>query len=140
MIARLLNYRPVTVFALLATLHTFAYGLGYLLGSGGFPGTILYGEIETLLPHAVFGGILVVVALFHWWGLLREHVPTVKYTAWVQGFIWFFVFLVYTLADAWLLGVGVGLVFALAFAYLAYIYKDLDTIAAHRLKEKLDDY
>lgn len=132
-IARFVNTRPFSIFGIINAIHTLVYGLGYMLGSGGFPGTVLYHNISDLMPHFVFGVILTLMGTLGLAAWIIHRRPWIKWSCALMGFTWFFAFLVYTLNGAFLLGVGIGLTSAALSWYLSYAWDNRSYMAEHNI-------
>lgn len=130
--------RPFSIIGAITAIHSIVYGVGYMFGAGGFIDTVLYRNVGDLLTPTLFGLILFVVGVGALWSFAKAKADSVSLFSTMQSFLWLFATLVYMLNGAWLLGLGVGLVWAALSGYAAFAFKHQVEIVIEQERKLLD--
>lgn len=119
-----LNNRPVRVLGFLTAFHSIVYGIGYLGGIGGFNGALVGLDINNIVLTSILGGALSVIGSLLMFAYIRMNPKTIRTFSFIQGLAWLFITLMYLLNGAYLLALGIGLVWAVISVYIAYAVKN----------------
>lgn len=130
-------HRPITVFGMIAAIHSVVYGIGYATHSTGYVDTVLYRNINGLVEPAVFGVFLIAIGLPLMFAFVTNKFSWVSRLSTVQSVAWLFAFFMYALYGSWLLGAGMALMWTLISGYTAFAYKNQDRILRELLDERL---
>ena len=130
-IANAINHRPVRVLGFVTAIHSIIYGIGYILATGGFTGTVLYVNFGSTFSTNVFGSVLIIVGTFLAFAYSRNNPKTIRGVSKVQSAVWAYATMTYLLNGAWMLALGISLPWVLISAYLAYAHGNREAIIAY---------
>lgn len=114
----------MTVVGIISAIHSIMYGIGYTFGVSEFQSTVLYPAVASLMNPVLFGVILFVVGIVSCFAFLHGRDSWASAMGTTQAMVWLFAALVYFLSGAFLLGIGVGLVWSVLNAYSAFAFKN----------------
>lgn len=138
-VRRFINLRPLGVTGFIIAIHSIVYGIGYTLKLGGFSNTVLYHNIGDVVSPEIFGIALLILGTILAYGYAKEKAGIVKRFTPLQSIVWLFATLIYMLSGAVMLGIGVGLVWALLSGYVGYAFLNKDYIVSKLAIEQLDE-
>lgn len=126
-----LKNRPVRVLGFIAALHAIVYGIGFLLGTGGFGETVLYTALGSAQVVFLFSLSLLITGAFLCFAYYRNNPKTIRSASGLCGTVWLFAAASYLLSGAWLLAIGIGLPWAVLAFYLAFAHGNRTSIIAY---------
>lgn len=129
-IGNALQNRPVRVLGFIAALHAIVYGVGLMLGIGGFGETVLYTALGPASSIYTFAISLFVTGVLLCFAYARNNPKTIRTASGLCGTAWLFATLSYLFSGAWLLAIGIGLPWAVLAYYLAYAHSNRVSIIA----------
>jgi hypothetical protein len=114
-----LLHKPYSVLGIVAAIHSIIYGVGYIFATNGFANTVLYKDIQQIMPPIALGFVFLAVGVAVFWAYLRRSKVWVYRFSYVQSIVWLFAFFMYSLHGSVILGAGIGLVWVLISGYTA---------------------
>ena len=125
------NNRPVRTLGFLAATHSFIYGVGYILGVGGFTGTVLYVTLLDSVTRKTFGVALIITGVLLAFAYSRNNPKTIRFASFFQSTVWLFASLAYISNGAFMLALGISLPWAFLSSYLAFSFANRVNILAY---------
>lgn len=117
-----LSSRPLDTISTVLSIKDAALGLGFILAPYEITQTLVYQGIAALLPAAMFGWFLLIVALVTAGFALANKTKTARVGLEFMALFWLFTTFIYLLSSAPILMV-VGVVFSFLPGYISFYYK-----------------
>lgn len=126
-----LNNRPIRVLGFIAAVHATVYGVGLILGVGGFGETVLYTALGSITTVYIFAVSLLITGPLLCFAYWRNNPKTIRMASGLCGMAWLYALLIYVFNGAWLLAIGIALPWAILAYYLAYAHGNRVNIIAY---------